>query len=84
MPDRQMTQTLDSRIQQDGWLFIRRILCQGHAQQQDYASGKYENYEWFMSRVDEAARERLEQLWQLVGLATEDTNNGHIRAIRHP
>ena len=66
-----MSKTLEDRIRHQGWSFIRRILCQGHAQQQDYAAGKYETYEEFMARVDEAARERIDELRELVGLTPE-------------
>lgn len=41
------------------WSFIRRVLEQGAAIQQDYAAGKYPTYEHYSARIDEAARERL-------------------------
>lgn len=47
------------------WSFIRRVLEQGMAIQQDNAAGKYPTYEHLMCRVDEAARERDEQLTAL-------------------
>ena len=44
------------------WVFLRNVLEQGSAIQQDYAAGKYQRYEEFAVRVDGAARERCEQL----------------------
>jgi len=40
------------------WSFLRSVLEQGAAIQQDYAAGKYSNYEEYAARIDEAARER--------------------------
>lgn len=44
------------------WSFIRRVLVQGMAIQQDYAAGKYSDYEALSARLDAAARERDGQL----------------------
>lgn len=41
------------------WSLCRRILEQGMAIQQDYAAGKYPDYELLSARLDEAARERV-------------------------
>ena len=43
------------------WSWIARVLGQGAAIQQDYAAGKYETYEHYSARIDEAARERADQ-----------------------
>ena len=40
------------------WSFFRRLLEQVMAIQQDYAAGKYPDYEDLSARLDEAARER--------------------------
>jgi hypothetical protein len=40
------------------WSFIRNVLCQGAAIQQDYAAGKYASYEEYSARLDAASRER--------------------------
>ena len=50
----------------DLWSFLRSVLEQGVAIQQDYAAGKYESYEHYAIRVDGAARERVEQLRALL------------------
>ena len=58
-----MNDALEQRINDgDLWSFLRAVLEQGAAIQQDYAAGKYENYEHYAARIDEAARERAEQL----------------------
>lgn len=46
------------------WVFFRQMIDQGTAIQQDYQAGKYASYEEFSARLDEAARERLEQFKQ--------------------
>ena len=43
------------------WSFLATVLHQGAAIQQDYAAGKYANYEEFCWRIDAAARDRVEQ-----------------------
>jgi hypothetical protein len=42
------------------WSFFGALLSQGAAIQQDYAAGKYANYEEYAQRVSIAARERLD------------------------
>jgi len=44
------------------WSFMRSVLSQGGAIQQDYQAGKYESYEHYSARLDAAARERTDQL----------------------
>ena len=44
------------------WSFLRAVLEQGMAIQQDYAAGKYAGYEDLSCRLDEAARERDQQM----------------------
>ena len=44
------------------WSFVRTLLSQGMAIQQDYDAGKYKNYEEVAARLDEAARERIAAL----------------------
>ena len=48
------------------WSLVRNILTQGHSQQQDYAAGKYANYEELSARVDAAARERSAEILSLL------------------
>lgn len=48
------------------WSFLRRVLEQGGAIQMDYQTGKYESYEHYAARVDDAARERTEELETLL------------------
>lgn len=43
------------------WSFMRSVLSQGGAIQQDYQSGKYNDYEGYSARLDCAARERADQ-----------------------
>lgn len=50
----------------DLWSFIRRVMVQGGSQQQDYAAGKYADYEELSARMDAAARERLPELLALL------------------
>lgn len=47
------------------WSFLRRVLEQGSAIQQDYTAGKYRTYEDYAARIDEAARERADE-WRVV------------------
>lgn len=42
------------------WSFMRRVLEQGAAIQLDYRAGKYQCYEEYSARLDEAARERAD------------------------
>lgn len=44
------------------WSKVRSILMQGAAIQQDYAAGKFIDYEEYAARMDAAARERIEEL----------------------
>lgn len=44
------------------WSFLRSVLSQGMAIQQDYQTGKYADYELLSARLDEAARERDTEL----------------------
>lgn len=43
------------------WAFLRSVLTQGAAIQQDYDAGRYGSYEEYSARVDAAARERKAQ-----------------------
>lgn len=49
----------------DLWSFFRSVISQGCAIQQDYQAGKYKDYEEFSARLDEAARERLEEFLKI-------------------
>jgi hypothetical protein len=49
------------------WSFLRRVLDQGTAIQQDYQSGTFKCYEEFSAHMDEAARKRTDELEQLLG-----------------
>lgn len=51
------------------WSFCRRLLDQGGAISQDYYSGKYDRYEEYSARLDEAARERGEELSAMLSAA---------------
>ena len=42
------------------WSGVRSVLAQGAAIQQDYAAGKYRDYEEYSARLDAAARERID------------------------
>jgi hypothetical protein len=44
------------------WSFLRNVLEQGRSIQMDYVNGKYPTYEELCARVDEAARERYDEL----------------------
>lgn len=57
-----MTSERVERANGEIWSAIRTLLEQGAAIQQDYAAGKYEGYEHYSARLDEAARERVEWL----------------------
>jgi len=48
------------------WSFLRNVLSQGGAIQQDYDAGKYNCYEEYSIRLDGAARERAEQLEAII------------------
>jgi len=50
------------------WSFLRSVLDQGRAIDQDYRGGKYSSYEAMSARVDEAARERVEQFKERFGV----------------
>lgn len=50
----------------DLWGFLRNVLTQGMAIQMDVQAGKYPDSELMHCRLDEAARERAEQLQQLL------------------
>lgn len=43
------------------WSFFRALISQGTYIQMDYAAGKFKCYEEFSARLDEAARERVDQ-----------------------
>jgi hypothetical protein len=45
------------------WLFLRDVLAQGAAIQQDYAAGNLDSYEAYAARLDAAARERESEPW---------------------
>lgn len=49
------------------WSFLRSVLSQGGAIQQDYEAGKFKCYEEYSARVDAAARERADELEALIG-----------------
>ncbi len=44
------------------WSFLRNVLMQGAAIEQDSVQGRFETYEHFSARMDEAAREREAEL----------------------
>lgn len=44
------------------WSFLRNVLEQGAAINQDNMAGKFPTYEHWSARMDEAARERADQL----------------------
>ncbi len=43
------------------WSFLRKVIDQGGAIQQDYQAGKYKCYEEYSARMDQAARERVDE-----------------------
>lgn len=49
-------------LEREAWGFLRNVLNQGMAIQMDYQGGKYETYEHLSARLDEAARERCDQM----------------------
>lgn len=63
-----MTSEQVERANGEIWSAIRTLLEQGAAIQQDYAAGKYEGYEHYSARLDEAARERVEWLKERASL----------------
>lgn len=48
------------------WSFIRNVLSQGMAIQMDVQAGKYKDTELVHCRLDEAARERVDELERLL------------------
>jgi len=62
------------------WVFLKSVLEQGAAIQQDYAAGRYKCYEEYAARMDTAARERADELeaaiqfdrWQPIASAPTD------------
>jgi hypothetical protein len=54
------------------WSLFRDLISQGTYIQMDYAAGKYSNYEEFSTRLDGAARERVEQFFNPPDSATVD------------
>lgn len=54
------------------WSFIRCVLEQGAAIQQDYQAGKYSCYEEYAARVDEAARQRVPEFKRVLANAESD------------
>lgn len=44
------------------WSFLRSVLEQGAAIQQDYAAGNHKGYEEYSARLDAAARERADEI----------------------
>ena len=44
------------------WSFLRSVLDQGTAIQQDYQAGKFKCYEEFSAYIDAAARDRADEL----------------------
>jgi len=55
-------------IRNDGqlWGFVRSVMTQAHAQQQDYMNGKHAEYEEFSAWIDRAAIEREKELIKLL------------------
>lgn len=49
----------------NAWSFLRSVLEQGRAIAMDDAAGKYPSYEHLSARIDEAARERADELLKL-------------------
>lgn len=49
------------------WSFLLKVLSQGGAIRLDYTAGKYPSYEHYAARLDEAARERADELEALLG-----------------
>lgn len=43
------------------WSFFRGLISQGTYIQMDYAAGRFKCYEEFSARLDEAARERVDE-----------------------
>lgn len=64
------------------WSFFRRVLEQGRAIAMDEAAGKYPTYEHLSARLDEAARERVEQYRQECADA-DDTGTAASAPARH-
>jgi hypothetical protein len=54
------------------WSFLRDVLSQGAAIQQDYAAGNLPTYEHYAARLDAAAREREEELLAILTPAPSD------------
>ena len=44
------------------WSWIRSVIAQGAAIQQDYQAGKYKGYEEYSARLDVAAAEREDEI----------------------
>ncbi len=62
------------------WSFLRDVLSQGTAIQMDYAAGKYPDYEHFAMRMDAAARERAEQLENVLSAEYLRGRDDHAKA----
>ncbi len=54
------------------WEFMRSVLSQGAAIQQDYATGRHNGYEAYSARLDAAARERGDELGLLIDAARDE------------
>lgn len=54
-------------LDRDAWSFLRRLLEQGRAIEQDNQAGRYPTYEHLSARLDEAARERRVELIAALG-----------------
>lgn len=63
-----MSEAID-KLNDELWSFLCKVLSQGGAIQQDYNAGHYPSYEHYSARLDEAARERADQLAPLIAAA---------------
>ena len=52
------------------WSFLRAVLEQGSAINNDYHAGKFTSYEEYSARMDEAARELADKLTNILKDAT--------------
>ena len=69
------------------WSLVRSILQQGASIQQDFAAGKYANYEEYSARIDNATRERADAIAaspqpQAPSATSDDVRECHPAACR--
>lgn len=69
-----MEVTANEWLRDEAWSFCRTLLEQGRAIQQDNDAGKYPTYEHLSARVDDAARERADEI--TAALATRHLTRG--------